>query len=220
MSALAKLARKQLMSARLWQLTTVASLAAIPYTNYRTLNTAMQKIRIAAIDGRGSRYFFNAGTFEEATQKHLDYAEEACETIFNRSPLGLDFDPRVERMFNGSKRKDGTTCIDDVRKMVAADAEIFRQRNIHQVFEMGQIPGTKGGASEEMQCSDDVALVAVHGQIVRTGEFGGSTIPQSQYVTVFVQLVPNNDAIHNGKYEMVVSNFHVEYHQHETIATR
>jgi hypothetical protein len=208
------------MSPVVWQCATVASLAAIPLTNYQTVHAMMQPIRIAAIDGRGSKYFFSAGTFEEATDYHLDTAVEACQTIFNRNPLGLDFEARVERLFNAAKRKNGSTCVDDVTKMVAATAGVFRERQIHQKFELGKIPGSDKGASEEIQCSDDLALVAVHGQIIRNGAFGGGSSTEAQYVTVFVEIIPNNDAIHNGKYAMVVSAFRIQYQQSQTVATR
>jgi hypothetical protein len=209
-SALVLLKRKTWLNLNLWRFATVASLAAIPYTNYQTTVAMMRPIRLGIIDARGTQYLFNAGTFEDETALHLDTAETACETIFNRHPEGLDFEPRVDRLFNAVKRKDGTTCAEEVTALAAKDADVFRNRQIHQKFEMTQIPGTKA-ASEEIQCSNNVALVAVHGQIVRTGMFSGSMIPQSQYVTVFVELIPNDDAAHNGKYAMVVSNFKIQY---------
>jgi hypothetical protein len=209
-STLVLLRRKAWLNLGLWRLATVAALAAIPWTNYQTLHESMQQIRLGALDGRGTLYLFNAGTFEDEMDMHLDAAEQACETIFNRHPEGLDFEARVDRLFNAAKRKNGTTCAEEVFALVAKDADIFRNRQIHQKFEMTQIPGAKA-ASEEIRCDNNAALVAVHGQIVRTGMFSGSMIPQSQYVTVFVELIPNSDAAHNGKYAMVVSNFKIQY---------
>jgi hypothetical protein len=192
MSPLVLMLRKHLMAAWLWQglfvLAVIGGYAAVQLTIYQE----RQRLRFVAMDSRDTFYLANLGNFETAQHIHAELARLAVETIFSRSPDGFDDPERLERLFNPA-----TTI--ELNKDAARDAEVFRQQQIHQKIETGQI--------REIEVDNNTALVSVEGQVLRTGMFNNRIVNDAKKVTVFLRLTVNGDMAHNGRYPLVVTNY-------------
>src|SRR5271169_67357 len=120
------------MAVWVWQGLFVLAVAAIPITNSVTLQTAMGRIRFAAMDSRDTFYLANLGSFETAQHIHAELAKMAAETIFSRNPDGFDDPERLERLFN-------PVTAAGLNKEAARDSDVYRLQGIHQKIETGQI---------------------------------------------------------------------------------
>ena len=192
MTALFSLLRRRLMAVWVWQGLFVLAVAAIPITNSVTLQTAMGRIRFAAMDSRDTFYLANLGSFETAQHIHAELAKMAAETIFSRNPDGFDDPERLERLFN-------PVTAAGLNKEAARDSDVYRLQGIHQKIETGQI--------RELEVDDNTALVSVEGQILRTGVFNQRVTNETKKVTVFLRLKVNEDMALNGRYPLVVVNY-------------
>ena len=196
MSPLVLMLRKRLMATWLWQalfvLTVIGGYVAVQQTIYQE----RQRLRFVAMDSRDTFYLANLGTFETAQHIHAELAKMAAETIFSRSPDGFDDPERLERLFNPA-----TTL--QLNKEAARDAEVFRQQQIHQKFESGQI--------REVEVDSNTALVSVEGQVLRTGTFNQRIVNDAKKVIVFLRLTVNGDMAHNGRYPLVVTNYETRF---------
>ena len=192
MSALLSMLRKRLMATWLWQALFVLAVIAIPVTNQFTVRAMMERTRFVAMDSRDTFYLGNLGNFETAQHIHAELAKMAAETIFSRNPDGFDNPERLERLFNPA-----TTAT--LQKDAGRDADVFRQQQIHQKIETGQI--------RELEVDSNTALVSVEGQVLRTGVFNSRIVNDSKRVTVFLRLTLNADMAHNGRYPLVVTNY-------------
>ena len=192
MTALFSLLRRRLMAVWVWQGLFVLAVAAIPITNSVTLQTAMGRIRFAAMDSRDTFYLANLGSFETAQHIHAELAKMAAETIFSRNPEGFDDPERLERLFN-------PVTAAGLNKEAARDSDVYRLQGIHQKIETGQI--------RELEVDDNTALVSVEGQILRTGVFNQRVTNETKKVTVFLRFRVNEDMALNGRYPLVVVNY-------------
>jgi len=196
MSPLVLMLRKRLMATWLWQalfvLAVIGGYVAVQLTIYRE----RERLRFVAMDSRDTFYLANLGTFETAQHIHAELAKMAAETIFSRSPDGFDDPERLERLFNPA-----TTI--ELNKEAARDSEVFRQQQIHQKFESGQI--------REVEVDSNTALVSVEGQVLRTGKFNQRIINDAKKITVFLRLTVNGDMAHNGRYPLVVTNYETRF---------
>jgi hypothetical protein len=191
-TALISLLRRRLMAVWVWQGLFVLAVAAIPITNSVTLQTAMGRIRFAAMDSRDTFYLANLGSFETAQHIHAELAKMAAETIFSRNPDGFDDPERLERLFN-------PVTAAGLNKEAARDSDVYRLQGIHQKIETGQI--------RELEVDDNTALVSVEGQILRTGVFNQRVTNETKKVTVFLRFRVNEDMALNGRYPLVVVNY-------------
>ena len=191
-SSLVLMLRKRLMATWLWQalfvLAVIGGYVAVQLTIYQE----RQRLRFAAMDSRDTFYLANLGTFETAQHIHAELAKMAAETIFSRNPDGFDNPERLERLFNPA-----TTT--ELNKDATRDAEVFRQQQIHQKIETGQI--------REIEVDNNTALVSVEGQVLRTGMFNNRIVNDAKRVTVFLRLTVNGDMARNGRYPLVVTNY-------------
>jgi hypothetical protein len=191
-TALFSLLRRRLMAVWVWQGLFVLAVVAIPITNSVTLQTAMGRIRFAAMDSRDTFYLANLGSFETAQHIHAELAKMAAETIFSRNPDGFDDPERLERLFN-------PVTAAGLNKEAARDSDVYRLQGIHQKIETGQI--------RELEVDDNTALVSVEGQILRTGVFNQRVTNETKKVTVFLRFRVNEDMALNGRYPLVVVNY-------------
>jgi hypothetical protein len=192
MSSLVLMLRKRLMATWLWQALFVLAVTGGYVAVQLTIYQERQRLRFAAMDSRDTFYLANLGTFETAQHIHAELAKMAAETIFSRNPDGFDNPERLERLFNPA-----TTT--ELNKDAARDAEVFRQQQIHQKIETGQI--------REIEVDNNTALVSVEGQVLRTGMFNNRIVNDAKRVTVFLRLTVNGDMARNGRYPLVVTNY-------------
>ena len=192
MNALLQMLKRRLALTWLGYALAFVFAAAIPITNSLTLQAAMGRMRFVAMDSRDTFYLANLGSFETAQHVHAEIAKMAAETIFSRNPDGFDNPERLERLFNPATAAT-------LNKDAARDADVFRAQQIHQKIETGQI--------RELEVDDNMALVSVQGQILRTGIFNQRVVNDAKKVTVFLRLHVNDDMAHNGRYPLVVTNY-------------
>jgi hypothetical protein len=192
MSPLAAMLRKRLMTLWLWQTLFVLSVIGGWIAVQLTIYQERQALRFAAMDSRDTFYLANLGSFETAQHIHAELAKMAAETIFSRSPDGLDDPERLERLFNPASTAT-------LNKEASKDADVFRQQQIHEKFEAGTI--------RELEVDNNTALVSVQGQILRTGFFNQRIVNDTKKVTVFLRLRTNDDMARNGRYPLVVTDY-------------
>jgi hypothetical protein len=196
MNALLALLKRRMAALWIWQALFLLAVVAIPITNSLTLQTAMGRMRFAAMDSRDTFYLANLGSFETAQHIHEELAKMAAETIFSRNPDGFDFPERLERLFN-------PTTAAALNKDAARDADVFRAQQVHQKLETGQI--------RERAFDSNTALVSVEGQVLRTSVFNSRVVNDSRKVTIFLKLRLNEDMATNGRYPLVVTNYEEHY---------
>lgn len=196
MNALIGMLRRRAATLWLWQGLFIVACAAIPVTNFLTVQEMNRKLKFAAMDSRDTFYLANLGNFESAQRVHAEIAKMAAETIFSRNPEGYDNAERLERLFNPAM----TTALN---KDAARDADTFRSQQIHQKIETGQI--------KEIEVDSNTALVSVEGQILRTGVFNSRVVNDTKRVTVFLKLKTNDDMAANGRYPLVVINYEEKF---------
>jgi hypothetical protein len=192
MSPLLLMLRKRLMTTWLGYALAFVFAAAIPLTNWLTLQSAMGRMRFVAMDSRDTFYLGNLGSFETAQHIHAELAKMAAETIFSRNPDGFDDPERLERLFNPA------TSV-ALNKDAARDADVFRAQQVHQKVETGTI--------RELEVDQNTALVSVEGQVLRTGVFNQRVVNDTKKVTVFLRFTLNADMAHNGRYPLVVTDY-------------
>lgn len=197
MQALLRMLRKKAQTLWLGYALALCFSVAIPITNWITLQTAMQRLRVAVPDMKGGYlYLDNVGSFDSATKIHNDTAKMAAETIFNRSPDGVDDPERLERLFNPETTAKAT--LESSR-----DAEAFKSEQIHQKIETGLI--------KEISVDNDTALVSVEAQILRTGLFNQRVFNDARTATIFFTMKLNKDIATNGRFPLVIVRYDTNY---------
>lgn len=170
--------------------------AAIPVTNWLTLQSAMQQQRYVAMDSRDTFYLSSAGSFETSQHIHAEIAKLAAETIFSRNPDGYDDQERMERLF-------GPLMIESLKKDASRDSDTFTAQRIHQKIEIGTI--------HELSVDSHTALVSVEGQVLQTKFFNGRSVPDTKNVTLFLKLQDNTSMNTNGRYPLVVVDYKEQF---------
>lgn len=192
MKALLQLLKRKAQTVWLGYSLAVIFAATIPVTNWYTLNTAMQNIRLVAMDSRDTFYLSSAGSFETSQHIHAEIAKLAAETIFSRNPDGYDDQERMERLF-------GPVMFENLKKDASKDADIFSAQKIHQKIEIGTI--------HELNVDSTTALVSVEGQVLRMGYFNGRTMNDTKPVTLFLKLALNGSMGTNGRFPLVCTKY-------------
>ena len=185
--------KKRFMSLVLWQGLFVLAVIAIPVSNWFTLQAALHPLRFVMLNSRDTFYLSAGGTFEDAKRVQIDYAKLAAQTLFDRSPDGLDAPERLDRLFN-------QRCEDQLKAELARDADLFRLQQLHQKIEIGRI--------RLVQLSADSAALEITGQVIRTGFLGGA-VTQTRSVVMNVKVMPNDEIETNHKFPMVVWAYEV-----------
>jgi hypothetical protein len=184
--------RKRAQTLWLWQGLCLVAFAAIPVSNWFTLQAAMTKMRFAAMDSRSTFYITSAGSFEKAEEIRAELALMAADSIFSRNPEGMDNPQRIERLFNPATATQ-------LNADAARDADVFRTQQIHAKFESGEV--------RELTVDDNTALMSIEGQVLETGNFSGRVVNRTKKVKVFVRLTVNDSMATNGRYPLVVTNY-------------
>jgi hypothetical protein len=184
--------RRRAQALVLWQALFVLAVIAIPVSNHFTLASAMSRMRFVAMDSRSTFYLTSAGSFESEKSLHAEEALMAADSIFSRNPDGFDNPERIERLFNPAMSTQ-------LQKDASRDSDVFRQQQIHEKFESGEI--------RELAVDSNTALVSVEGQVLRTGNFNGRVVNQARKVKLFVRLTVNDAMNLNGRYPLVVTNY-------------
>ena len=192
MNALLRMLRKKAQTLWIWQTLFIAAVAWGFVNGYLSEQTAMQRIRFVAMDSRSTFYLSAAGSFEDSKHIHAELALMAADTIFSRNPDGWDAPERLERLFNPATATQ-------LKAEGARDSDTFKERQIHEKFESGQI--------REISVNDSSALVSVEGQVLRTGVFNSRVVNDTKRVTLFVRLQINDSMALNGRYPLVVTNY-------------
>lgn len=192
MKALLQMLRRRAQTLALWQGLFVAAVIWGFVNGHLAEQTAVQRMRFVAMDSRDTFYLSAAGSFEEANRIRVEIAKLAAETIFDRSPDGFTDPERLERLFS-------PLMTAQLQKDAARDDSVFKQQQVHQSVETGQI--------RELSIDDNTALVSVECEVLRVGVFNSKTVNNSRKATVFLRLALNDDIAHNGRYPLVVTDY-------------
>jgi hypothetical protein len=178
-----------------WAVAGVA-LAAIPISNYFTLQTAMGQIRFYAMDERNTYYVSSLGTFYDAQAYRREACRMAATAIFTRRPDGFEHPELLDRIFWPVAAKV-------VRDEADKDADQFKAQIIHQHCETGPMT--------EINKDNNSTLVSVEVQVMREYVFNQRLLNNVQKATLFLLLKLNPSMDTNGQYPLVVYSYKIRY---------
>lgn len=158
------------------------------------------KEKILLLDDR-TYYLPKALDFVDAKELHVGSAELVMESLFDRSPSGLDHAERLKRLCE-------RTAYQDAMKLIRGDYEAFGKKEIHQKVEIQAV--------RLLQAEDDSVRVAVEGQLIRSGQFDGGPFSEVLSVKVRMLLVRNPSMVVNGAFPELLRSLQVETSPLET----
>ena len=123
---------------------------------------------------------------------HEAQAELAVQSIFNRSPIGLDSPNRVQKLFR-------VEAYEKLMQLVEDEMPEFERKSIHQKVGISKI--------DLLQLKDKSIKVAVEGQLIRAGVFAEAPIVEVLDLKVKMLFVDNPSLAGNGGYPTLVRDF-------------
>lgn len=130
--------------------------------------------------------------FEESTELHENQTEIAALCLFQRSPHGLDYKDRLQRLFS-------TDAYNNAMEMVNDDMNEFLEKSLHQKLEISKIT--------HLQVRGNVVLTSLQGQLIRTGSFQGKTFTEKLDLNLEMQFVRNPNMARDESYPSIVTSF-------------
>ena len=123
---------------------------------------------------------------------HEAQAELAVQSIFNRSPTGLDSPKRAQKLFRVEAYQKLMTLVTD-------ESPEFERKSVHQKVGISKI--------DLLRLKDNSIKVAVEGQLIRSGIFAGEPITEVLDLKVKMLFVNNPSLLGNGGYPTLVRDF-------------
>lgn len=117
---------------------------------------------------------------ETPTQMHVSQTRLAMETIFHRTPYGLDHQKRLPQLFT----EEAIRQIDE--GVIRPQAAIFSENHLHQKVEIEEV-------IVNIQEGRGSATTVATGQLVRAGVIGDSTTNETWSVKIFFTWEANPD---------------------------
>jgi hypothetical protein len=140
-------------------------------------------------------YLPKALDFADAKDLHVSQAGLLMESLFDRGPNGLDHSERLKRLCEKSAYKDAMNHIRE-------EAEAFEAKKIHQKFELRSV--------QLLQAEDNSVLVAIDGQLIRTGAFSGEQFNEALVVKARLLFVRNPSVVINGAFPTLLRSLEIE----------
>lgn len=123
---------------------------------------------------------------------HEDQAELAVQSIFNRSPTGLDSPKRAQKLFR-------VEAYEKLMTLVRDESPEFERKSIHQKVGISKI--------DLLRLKDSSIKVAVEGQLIRSGIFAGEPLTEVLDLKVKMLFLNNPSLLGNGGYPTLVRDF-------------
>lgn len=204
-STAARLARKrfdptQLFAQRdrlpwFWFFVAVAVSVLAALDRYHIIAQFKQRERVVIIDPAQTYYISPLLQFSEAKALHAQQAELATIAFLERSPKGFDHPELLRHMF----LKSALQKAQDHRTREAVE---FRAKQLHQKLEIAKI--------DILATRENEVLVAVYGQVIRTGIFQEKVFTEAFNFKLSLRLLRNPNMALNGRFPTAVGDFKYE----------
>ena len=178
-----------------WFAFTVVVLLLSALDRYHLISSFKQRERVVIIDPAGTYYLSPLLQFTEAKELHVQQAELATLAFLERNPKDFDNPDLLKLIF----RKQALNLAQDERIHEAVE---FRSKQLHQKAEIGRI--------DILATRDSDVLVAVSGQVIRSGIFHDKAFTEAFPFTLRLRLVRNPNMALNGRFPTAVGDFKYE----------
>jgi hypothetical protein len=132
---------------------------------------------------------------ETMKEIHLSQTRLAMDSIFNKSPSGLDAKDRCHSLLDS----DAWDWVQT--ELVDKQADAFRQGRMHQKVEIGSIE------LRDLPSQKNATLASVHGQLIRTGVLDYKLFNEVWEVRAEMIWVPNVNLHTSGRQPTICSRF-------------
>ena len=162
---------------------------------YHLISSFKQRERVVIIDPAGTYYLSPLLSFTEAKELHVQQAELATLAFLERNPKDFDNPDLLKLIF----RKAAFNQAQDDRIREAVE---FRSKQLHQKAEIGRI--------DILATREAEVLVAVTGQVIRSGIFQDKAFTEAFPFTLRLRLIRNPNMALNGRFPTAVGDFKYE----------
>lgn len=178
-----------------WFFVAVAVSVLAAFDRHHIINQFKQRERVVIIDPAQTYYISPLLQFQEAKDLHAQQAELATVTFLQRNPKDFDHPELLRQMF----LKSALGKAQDHRVREAVE---FRAKQLHQKPEIGKI--------DILNTREDEVLVAVYGQVIRTGIFQEKVFTEAFNFKLNLRFIRNPNLAANGRFPTAVGDFKYE----------
>src|SRR6266853_1227237 len=178
-----------------WFFVAVAVSVLAALDRYHIINQFKQSERVVIIDTEQTYYISPLLQFSEAKDLHAQQAELAAITFLERNPKDFDHVDLLRQMF----LKSALQKAQDHRTREAVE---FRAKQLHQKPEIARI--------DILATRENEVLVAVSGQVIRTGIFQEKVFTEAFNFKLSLRLLRNPNMAANGRFPTAVGDFKYE----------
>jgi hypothetical protein len=176
-------------AARLWCGVAVLAIGYAVVSPYLIIKANRVRERVIVLDPAGTYHVSPLLGFEEAGKLHEQHALLACLALYSRNPSGLDQPELLEKVFLAEAARQA-------QGEVTASAEEFAAKHLHQKAEVLKLT--------VLETRENLVLVQVEGQLVRSGVFQGQVFNEAPGFRVRFTFVRNPDLAANGRFPLAV----------------
>ena len=180
--------------ARFWFALFLLSVILFGIERWRIVTELSRERQFVVMDSN-TYYLPKSVDFQSAEQVHLAQLTLAMESVFNRNPGGEDNPDRLVRLFDREAHRKA-------KSLISEEAAEFDAKEIHQKVEIG--------SAEILETREETVLASASGQLIRTGNFDGTTFTEVLAVTARFRFEHNKDILTNGGFPTVVTHFEIE----------
>lgn len=182
-------------TAFLWFCVAMGAASVALLTPFWMLSQFRQRERVVIVDPAGTYYLSPLLDFREAKDFHVQQSTLAATTFLERQPTGLDHPELLKQIFLKPAQER-------VQKLLLAEAEEFKAKQLHQKAEIARI--------DILETRDDAVMTQITGQLIRTGIFEQRAFTESIPFRLGLRLRRNPDMSRNGRFPTAVSEFKYE----------
>src|SRR2546425_1580643 len=171
----------------------VTVLAALD--RYHLIGQFKQRERVVIVDPAQTYYISPLLQFQEAKDLHVQQAELAAVTFLERNPKDFDHPDLLRQMFL-------KPALQKAQDYLTREAVEFRAKQLHQKPEIAKI--------DILATRENEVLVAVSGQVIRTGIFQEKVFTEAINYKLSLRLLRNPNMAANGRFPTAVGDFRYE----------
>lgn len=178
-----------------WFFVAVAVTVLAAFDRSQIINQFKQRERVVIIDPAQTYYVSPLLQFAEAKDLHAQQAELATVAFLQRNPKDFDQPDLLRQLF----LKSALAKAQDHRVREAVE---FRAKQLHQKPEISKI--------DILNTREDEVLVAVYGQVIRTGIFQEKVFNEAFNFKLSLRFIRNPNMAANGRFPTAVGDFKYE----------
>lgn len=184
------------LAARIWFIVAACAVVLAAVQPYLLVRAYRTRERVVILDSAGTFHVSPLLGFEEASKLHEQHALLACLALLQRNPVGFDQPELLEKLFLPE-------ALQQARSDWAKNAEEFGRKNLHQKAEVLKLT--------VLETREQLVLVQVEGQLVRTGTVGQQTFTEAPVFTARFTFARNPNLAASGRFPLAVWNYELSY---------